>query len=186
MSVVGIDFGTQWCTLAVAQKGGIDIIPNEGSHLQDPYVTVSLFLIVACCTWNQMSLSFSLIFSISIMIVIKFLQIIVISFGFNVSSSTFQFSTSRSSTHWQTLDIYHRTILGFTEKQRAFGESAATQVRYVFALSTCLWRVAPCNSVVFSAILCRFNDYLRLLNVIFEIKMLFISIYEIWKTQSRV
>lgn len=33
---VGIDFGCQWCTLAVAQKGGIDIIPNSASHLQDP------------------------------------------------------------------------------------------------------------------------------------------------------
>lgn len=38
MSVVGIDFGTQWCTMAVAQRGGIDIIPNDASHLQDPYV----------------------------------------------------------------------------------------------------------------------------------------------------
>lgn len=36
MSVVGIDFGTQLCVMAVAQKGGIDIIPNDGSHLQDP------------------------------------------------------------------------------------------------------------------------------------------------------
>jgi len=36
MSVVGIDFGTQWCTMAVAQRGGIDIIPNDASHLQDP------------------------------------------------------------------------------------------------------------------------------------------------------
>jgi molecular chaperone DnaK (HSP70) len=36
MSAVGIDFGAQWCTMAVARKGGIDIIPNDGSHLQDP------------------------------------------------------------------------------------------------------------------------------------------------------
>lgn len=36
MSVVGIDFGTQNCVIAVAQKGGIDVITNDVSRRQTP------------------------------------------------------------------------------------------------------------------------------------------------------
>lgn len=36
MSVIGIDFGTQNCTIAAAQKGGIDVLLNEVSNRQTP------------------------------------------------------------------------------------------------------------------------------------------------------
>jgi heat shock protein 4 len=36
MSVVGIDFGTRNCTIAIAQRGGIDVIANEVSNRQTP------------------------------------------------------------------------------------------------------------------------------------------------------
>jgi molecular chaperone DnaK (HSP70) len=38
MSVVGIDFGSRNCTIAIAQRGGIDVIANEVSNRQTPYV----------------------------------------------------------------------------------------------------------------------------------------------------
>lgn len=34
MSVVGIDFGTQYCSIAAAQKGGVDVLTNEVSSRQ--------------------------------------------------------------------------------------------------------------------------------------------------------
>ena len=40
MSVVGIDFGSRNCTIAIAQRGGIDVIANEVSNRQTPYVPV--------------------------------------------------------------------------------------------------------------------------------------------------
>lgn len=36
MSVVGIDFGSRNCTIAIAQRGGIDVIANEVSNRQTP------------------------------------------------------------------------------------------------------------------------------------------------------
>lgn len=36
MSVVGIDFGNSSCVIAVAQKGGIDVITNDVSNRQTP------------------------------------------------------------------------------------------------------------------------------------------------------
>lgn len=36
MSVVGIDFGTKCGVVAVAQRGGVDIIDNEASNRQTP------------------------------------------------------------------------------------------------------------------------------------------------------
>jgi len=38
MSVFGIDLGTQNCTIAVAQRGGVDIVLNDVSKLQTPNV----------------------------------------------------------------------------------------------------------------------------------------------------
>jgi molecular chaperone DnaK (HSP70) len=40
MSVVGIDFGSRNCTIAIAQRGGIDVIANEVSNRLTPYVAV--------------------------------------------------------------------------------------------------------------------------------------------------
>ena len=40
-SVVGIDFGTRSCVIAVAQKGGVDVITNDVSNRQTPYVLTS-------------------------------------------------------------------------------------------------------------------------------------------------
>lgn len=45
MSVVGIDFGTKNCTIAIAQRGGIDVIANEVSNRQTPYVDLIIFII---------------------------------------------------------------------------------------------------------------------------------------------
>lgn len=38
MAVVGIDFGTQNSIVAHAVRGGVDIILNESSKRQNPYV----------------------------------------------------------------------------------------------------------------------------------------------------
>ena len=38
MSVVGFDFGNSSCVIGVAQKGGIDVILNDVSSRQTPYV----------------------------------------------------------------------------------------------------------------------------------------------------
>lgn len=38
MSVVGFDFGNVNSVIAVAQKGGVDIIANEASNRKTPYV----------------------------------------------------------------------------------------------------------------------------------------------------
>ena len=40
---VGIDFGTDNCVIAVARKGGVDIIDNEVSNRATPCVTEALF-----------------------------------------------------------------------------------------------------------------------------------------------
>jgi heat shock protein 4 len=40
MSVVGVDFGDTSCVIAVAQKGGIDVIMNEVSSRLTPYVSL--------------------------------------------------------------------------------------------------------------------------------------------------
>lgn len=36
MSVVGIDFGSASCVIAVAQRGGVDVITNDVSNRQTP------------------------------------------------------------------------------------------------------------------------------------------------------
>jgi len=38
MSVLGIDLGNRYATLAVAQRGGIDILVNDVSNRKTPYV----------------------------------------------------------------------------------------------------------------------------------------------------
>ena len=37
MSVVGIDFGSSSCTMAVVRRGGIDIVQNQVSSRQTSY-----------------------------------------------------------------------------------------------------------------------------------------------------
>ncbi len=45
MSVTGFDFGNSSCVIAVAQKGGIDVIMNEVSSRQTAYGRILLKLI---------------------------------------------------------------------------------------------------------------------------------------------
>lgn len=42
MPIVGIDFGTESCTVALALRGGIDIVLNEFSKRSTPYVNTHI------------------------------------------------------------------------------------------------------------------------------------------------
>lgn len=62
MSVVGIDFGSRNALIAIAQRGGIDVIANEVSNRQTPYVVLWVMWVTAViltyfqdhgCLWRE-------------------------------------------------------------------------------------------------------------------------------------